>query len=419
MSNYIWNRALLIGAIVYGGGLYVFASVAVMGLFVFGMSGYAPGLLCVGELVIGYILAAVGVGWFVARRTRNDFVSANHAYPPRLGAWSGALAVGLPYLVLILLPFVGLSLFPGNWNFATVLGLVIGLLVIAGLGALGGAGYVMTGTKADKPRVYRIVAVVCGAVVVLSVLLFGFAFLGDMQRSSVVSPNQAATRAAYENEVAANRARQTEQDKQVQAKATAATKAQMNASPQSDRIKWRIAMSDSFSENIKNWQEGNRKDFTGKTIGQEFRDGKYRWTLETNKPGGERAISDFWDISVFQVEVTGQRVSGAEDCGYGIFLSPFGFVIRDSGEWFWVDEQDFQSFRPILNGKSDAIQPNHPNRIRVKGNGPNYTLFVNDQWVGVVETTKTEKSDPGVLLDNPRAQTCVVDFDDFEVRVPQ
>lgn len=411
MIRQIINRSVLMGALLYGVILAIAAVPLLIGFFIFGMVGYVPGLFLLAGLVFAMVLAAFPVGWFVARFGQSLSTDKTPPYSVLAGAASGALATLLPWALLSFL-LGGLC---GNVSTGGN-PVLIGLVTVPALGALGGALFVGVGSKFDHPRIYKRVALVSTTIAAVGVIAFAAVFAWDMFAPRPVSPSDAATRAAYLSGVAASETRRAERISAIRASATAAANARASASPQASTSEWVTKLSDTFAQNEHDWQVGKRKLF-GKAINQEIRDGKYRWALES--AGYETAISGFWSVTSFQTTVVAQRVGGAEDCGYGIYLSPHGFVIRDSGEWAWMIDSQNNTFQTVVTGKATAIRPNQSNRVRVERRGAQYTFFVNEEWVGDVQMDATEKSDPGLMVENVRGGVCEIEFDEFEIQVPR
>lgn len=422
------NRSVFIGAVVYGASFAAVGVLSVLGFFVFGMTGLLPGLLLVGEMILGVTLAALPVGWYAARGGLKAPREANLLFSLLSGVLSGVLAVGLPYLILqpIVLGIVSFSL---NSTFIPLNLVPVGWFVICGLGGLGGALYALLGTRLDNARFYKWATVFAGGVVAFGILAILVVGMVDVQQTAERRPTLAATEAAaraeqeaYETSEAERKTNvratlRAEQSVGMPASATAAANAHKSGSSPAPAAAWVMTESESFSDNQHGWHVGESKFTDGKTY-QEFVEGKYRWSFTTNEHNFHATLSGWSSGENFQVTLTAQVVSRSVGCGYGIYLSPFSFVIRDSGEWALVDERNGE-WSDVLKGKFDAIRPNQPNTVSVEGRGANYTFFVNDQWVGEVEVSNAYGSDAGLVVENVRAGTCVTDFDEFELRVSE
>ncbi len=103
MQRHVLNRSLAVGAVFYGVSLLGVGVLIAIGFFVFGMVGYVPGLIAVAGLILGVLFMSFPVGWFVARASLKQWQEANLAHVPLFGAVTGAIAVGLPFLLLVVL----------------------------------------------------------------------------------------------------------------------------------------------------------------------------------------------------------------------------------------------------------------------------------------------------------------------------
>lgn len=135
--------------------------------------------LTVSALAVAWVVVDFAVSWVATRRILRDSADASPSNSLTLVTLSGALGAGLPFMAVTLLCGWG-SLASSPREFTATIMFFVWTLVLTGAGALGSALYMLIGKKAGETRSTKIVLIVAGAVVLLSILLFAVAFLGEL-----------------------------------------------------------------------------------------------------------------------------------------------------------------------------------------------------------------------------------------------
>jgi hypothetical protein len=199
-----------------------------------------------------------------------------------------------------------------------------------------------------------------------------------------------------------------------------AVRASYTPTPDRPPDTWQVTFQEDFKSprtGPGDWPNGDA-DYPGGHVEWSFRNEKYVWKFTSSEPAWVRALPDESQATEFQVAVTGERKLGDNDCSYGIFMRvDRGFLIRDDQTWSVVEIAQ-NKVRDLVTGKSKAIRPNQPNKILVQGFKGAYVFFVNDEKVGQADAELDEEWVVNLLIANGRAQTCEIEFDDFELREP-
>jgi hypothetical protein len=187
---------------------------------------------------------------------------------------------------------------------------------------------------------------------------------------------------------------------------------------------WPLVFSESFDSNENDWPMGketnnfveNNWTLTG---------GKYRWIVTAIQDVHWYVYPDIKSVSDFYLSAELQRISGPEDCSYGI-----AFRVKDDNNFylFLISDTQYFSVYRINNGiwktlldwrYSSAIGPERINRIEMVAQGSHFDFWVNEKLVGAVDDNliKTGRNGVTMILYNP-GDHAVFEFDNFEVREP-
>lgn len=168
-----------------------------------------------------------------------------------------------------------------------------------------------------------------------------------------------------------------------------------------------------------------------------IRDGKYIWSfLPAATSYGTGVVPGVSPNSLgdFIVTVEGQQTKGEEMCSYGFMLrnsseggyyfdidergGTFGFTLIFQGEtFFYRPSGQLQKWQLFYESpRSSAIRSGSPNILGVVAEGPNFSLYINDELVGQVTDDRVSSGKIGLsLFCDGEAE---VSFDNFAVFVP-
>ena len=190
---------------------------------------------------------------------------------------------------------------------------------------------------------------------------------------------------------------------------------------------WPLATCETFDNNADDWPTGSDNQRGMGTTTRTIVDGAYTWEIE--------AYQDFWGgtialkepVTDFYVAVEAQRISGpVGETGYGV-----QFRHQDPDNFYMLLLSDLQEFKfyHLNQGQwialidwtqSAAIVPGESNRVGVKAVGPDFTFYINDQQVAQFSDDSISQGELKLAtwVDPGEEARAVVDFDNFEVRLP-
>jgi hypothetical protein len=187
---------------------------------------------------------------------------------------------------------------------------------------------------------------------------------------------------------------------------------------------WSSALSDDFSAARYDWSIGDYSDslVTGnKTIGS----GVYRWEAKAFDDFVWWSVPDTDSAADCYVGVDVQLVNGVSNAQYGLI-----FRRVDSANYylFLVSDNAYFEFVKVSEGawtvfvkwtEAPAIQSGEVNRLEVVAKGSQFTFYINGEYVGEYSDSQFASGKPGLVVGLSKAgDTCVVEFDNFEFRVP-
>ena len=196
------------------------------------------------------------------------------------------------------------------------------------------------------------------------------------------------------------------------------------ASAENAASTWRVILADTFDSNDNNWLEESSDDDFALTIYQVV-DGKYRWESTAHQSfigwvrAGREPLTDFY-LSV-EIQLTEAPVSPVD---YGVIFREdedsnfYYFAVTDAGEYalfIFYEEWDLL----IDWTETDLINSGEANRITVLGEGPQFTFFINDQYLTEITNDQIPEglTALAIELSNENDQA-TFEFDNFELRVP-
>jgi len=185
---------------------------------------------------------------------------------------------------------------------------------------------------------------------------------------------------------------------------------------------WSLALADGFGDNDNAWVVGGYEDDWG-TVTRAIAEGVYTWKLTALQSVGRWCLPEIAPEMDFYLSVDAQRVAGPVDASYGVVFrhgegSYYLFSIRDDG-FFNLNLWHNFAWTSVVDWTGTfAIYPGEVNRLAVRAEGTQFTLYVNDDVVAQAEDDVLAAGDAGlsVLLVTPGDAEFV--FDNFEIRVP-
>jgi hypothetical protein len=145
----------------------------------------------------------------------------------------------------------------------------------------------------------------------------------------------------------------------------------------SEASQYPLVFSDAFETSNKKWVA------SAPTLTQS--EGKYKWQLQGNAI--HLAIIDAAPTAKFYLSVELRLLKDMPNSDYGLVFRQNGpefyALTITSGQLYRVNHYSLNSPRLILasRGRSNAIRPAEVNRLTVIGDGPNYALYINGQYV--------------------------------------
>ena len=186
---------------------------------------------------------------------------------------------------------------------------------------------------------------------------------------------------------------------------------------------WTAIVCDPFTDNSGGWLVGpdNSQYATGT---RKIDGGTYQWQTQgiqgayLSSQYGEQVFSDF------HASASTLNKRGPETAYHGLqfrWADPgnfYLFAITDS-QYYKVMLYYQQAWQTVIEPTaSTAIRKGESNRLAVKAEGPRVTLYVNDRQVGEFVDRRLSEGKVGLVVGPEVGQESVVEFDDFEVRVP-
>ncbi|MFC2026090.1 DUF5050 domain-containing protein [Chloroflexota bacterium] len=189
---------------------------------------------------------------------------------------------------------------------------------------------------------------------------------------------------------------------------------------------WEIAQSYSFSEPPPLWEKYENINNSFNISSSYITDGKYR--IESTAKKGFmmwRCIGEQNELySDFFVTLEAENVDGSDFASHG-----FVFRVKDKDNLysFTIDGRQNYKLDIVKDGNwhplipinySSYINADQPDRISILGQGDHFTFFVNDQFLAETINDEFASGRVCLVIDLLKGDTSVIDFDNFEVRVP-
>ena len=187
---------------------------------------------------------------------------------------------------------------------------------------------------------------------------------------------------------------------------------------------WPLLLFDPFDDNQNGWIDGPIDDDYA-TIDVAI-DGSFSWNVTDAKQGfvwrDWPKMDDFGD---FYLAVDVQNFSSNADAQYGLIFHNRGddyfyFEVRDL-QYFRFFSYEANQWKELLPYTfSAAVRPGEVNHLAVLSQGNQYTLWINDEFVGEISISYPVQGQAGVIIGLAEAgEEALIVFDNFEVRVPE
>ncbi len=185
---------------------------------------------------------------------------------------------------------------------------------------------------------------------------------------------------------------------------------------------WRVVLADTFDSNKNKWLNESADDEFAK-VDYQVKDGKYKWDVTTHKSfiGWVRANTKA--LTDFHLSVEVRQVSGPATADYGVVFREdengnfYYFGINESGQYILYEY--FGEWNTLIDfTKTDLIRPGEVNRITVIAEGPQFTFFINDQYLASFTDEHIAKGRVALAIEMVEENDeGVFEFDNFEIRV--
>ena len=191
------------------------------------------------------------------------------------------------------------------------------------------------------------------------------------------------------------------------------------------RSEWPLVLYDSFDSNRNAWPTDEYDDESG-ARSRLLDNGKYRWDVTAKESVLWQSIPDVESVSDFHLTVDVVQTTGPENSDYGVQLR----LSEDGSSFYLFAIGDNRNFAFFLwqNGEwnylmgwteTPAIKPGEVNKLTVSAQGPHFTLFINDVFVGEIEDGQLSKGKVGLWVEIRNVgDQAIIEFDDFELRAP-
>lgn len=186
---------------------------------------------------------------------------------------------------------------------------------------------------------------------------------------------------------------------------------------------WPVLLSDTFDSNKNDWIVGSSDDEFA-NITRKITDGKYTWDVSAKQSVIAWVAADTKAVSNFHLTVELKQVSGSDQSDYGLVFREdpdsnlYYFGIDNEG-FFCLLNYDGEWTDMIEFTKSSVILPGETNRLTVIADGPHFTFFINDQYVGKMTDDHIPTGTAAVAVELFEADLqAVFEFDNFELRTP-
>jgi hypothetical protein len=160
-------------------------------------------------------------------------------------------------------------------------------------------------------------------------------------------------------------------------------------------------------------------------------DGVYRFNVTTKDSMVDWILAPFnHDGAPFTVAVDVQQESGSHQASFGVLFNRFVdenghntvylFTINPGEQVYNVSRETVDGWEELFEWQfSDAINPSGANRLGVYVEADKASFYINGQYMTELQEAGLDRGRVGIIINvfGPD-QSAVIDFDNFEVRVP-
>jgi len=190
---------------------------------------------------------------------------------------------------------------------------------------------------------------------------------------------------------------------------------------------WPIVFWDEFVDNGNGWvtaEQFNRQIEASAVVEETF-----AWQFKAGEPSHSTVKVPHAAVSDFYAAVDVKRYSGPEDVWYGLTFRQadarhyYCFLVNDRQKYqVWARAGDalYQLVEPT---RLETIVGGGPNRVGVVGEGETFTFFVNGQAIAALsvdlQDIRFAEGLLGLMLSAQAGDTGIIEFDNFELRLPE
>ena len=196
--------------------------------------------------------------------------------------------------------------------------------------------------------------------------------------------------------------------------------------PHTSPPNWPIVFWDTFVDDGNGWV--TYEQFDRQIEASKIVEGTFAWQFKAIEAAQPVVDAPYSGVSDFYAAVDVKRYSGPEDVWAGLAFRRvderhfYAFLVNDERRYqIWVRTGDvlYQLVDPT---PSEAIVAGGPNRVAAVGEGAVFTFFVNDRAITALRIESGEiqlaEGGLGLALSANAGDAGIIEFDNFEVRVP-
>jgi hypothetical protein len=186
---------------------------------------------------------------------------------------------------------------------------------------------------------------------------------------------------------------------------------------------WPVVFSETFDDNSNKWVVG--EDFSKLLEATKLVNETFTWQYKALQGVYSTVEVPYPEVSDFYASVDVKRYTGPEDAYYGLTfrrVNPanfYLFLVNEEGEFQLQAQAKGRWYQLVEPTHVEAVQPGEWNRLAVKGEGPQLTFYINDQQVLDLEDIRFRKGTLGLNLLVAQGDAGILEFDNFELRVPE
>lgn len=188
---------------------------------------------------------------------------------------------------------------------------------------------------------------------------------------------------------------------------------------------WSVSITQKFDDNHDDWYTGTDDNQYSK-ITYEVKDGKYRWDATAHKGFVQWIRISKNRYKNFYVAADVQVSKDPPESDTGILFREdeqnnyYYFAINPKRSVYIVLLHYQEKWSTLIGPiESGLIKPAEPNRLAVIGDGPHFSFFINDHYVGEMTDNHIAEGTIGIGIEMYQADTqSVFAFDNIDLRIP-